>query len=105
LFLGHYNTKELIGQRGIYPFGQSFMFRSRTILKSGNFYSKKIALMPADGIGKEVVPSAEKILRNFTDFSFVTLDVGFECFTRTKSALPEETIQGLKSCDGAIFGV
>jgi homoisocitrate dehydrogenase len=81
------------------------MFRSKTILKGGNFYSKKIALMPADGIGKEVVPSAEKILRNFTNFEFVTLDVGFECFQRTKNALPEETIQGLKTCDGAIFGV
>ena len=78
---------------------------SKLIFKNKHFYSKKIALLPADGIGKDVVASAEQILRKFTDFSFVTLDIGFECFQKHGNALPDSTIEGLKNCDGAIFGV
>lgn len=38
-------------------------------------------------------------------FSFVDLDAGFETFKKTGVALPDKTVDTLKSeCDGALFG-
>lgn len=38
-------------------------------------------------------------------FSFVDLDAGFETFQKTGAALPDKTVDTLKSeCDGALFG-
>jgi homoisocitrate dehydrogenase len=79
----------------------------RKFLKNSNKfinYSKKIAILPADGIGKEVVPCAERILKKYTDFTFVHLETGFETFQKYGNSLPEKTIESLKHCDGAIFG-
>ncbi|EJD53878.1 homoisocitrate dehydrogenase, partial [Auricularia subglabra TFB-10046 SS5] len=69
----------------------------------------KIGLIPADGIGREVIPAArDAILALGSDLpktEFISLDAGFEYFTRHGEALPEETIHALQSeCDGALFG-
>jgi homoisocitrate dehydrogenase len=70
--------------------------------------SLTIGLIPADGIGKEVIPAARKVLENLSDapsFKFIHLDAGFEHFQKTGVALPQETIDRLKTeCDGALFG-
>ncbi|ORX99061.1 Isocitrate/isopropylmalate dehydrogenase [Basidiobolus meristosporus CBS 931.73] len=70
--------------------------------------SLKIGLIPADGIGKEVIPAAQRVLEALSTpvkFDFVTLDAGFEHFQKTGVALPQETLEYLKSeCDGALFG-
>lgn len=68
----------------------------------------KLGMMPADGIGREVLPCAARVLQatpGAPKFEFVNLDAGFEYFQKHGTALPEETVRVLKSeCDGAMFG-
>ncbi|CAJ0645968.1 283_t:CDS:2 [Entrophospora sp. SA101] len=71
-----------------------------------------IGLIPADGIGKEVIPAARKVLEAISTidngspkFKFIDLDAGFEYFQKNGVALPEITLEILKNeCDGALFG-
>ena len=65
----------------------------------------RIALIPGDGVGKEVVPAARRVLEALPlAFDFVDLDAGWEIFARTGTALPQRTASMVRSCDGAIFG-
>lgn len=65
----------------------------------------QIALIPGDGVGCEVVPAARRVLEaTGLTFAFTELDAGWECFQRTGTALPAETVNALRGCDGAIFG-
>ena len=65
----------------------------------------RIALIPGDGIGQEVVPAARRVLEALPlAFDFVPLEAGWEVFERTGTALPESTSEAIRSCDGAIFG-
>ncbi|KAI0036068.1 mitochondrial NAD-homo-isocitrate dehydrogenase LysB [Vararia minispora EC-137] len=71
--------------------------------------SLRVGLIPADGIGKEVIPAAKQALEavsaDLPKLEFYDLIAGWECFTRTGVALPEETIETLKDgCDAALFG-
>ncbi|KAL7272323.1 homoisocitrate dehydrogenase [Rhizina undulata] len=70
----------------------------------------RIGLIPGDGIGREVIPAGRAILDALPSslglkFSYVDLDAGFETFQKTGNALPDKTVEVLKSeCDGALFG-
>ncbi|RPA92544.1 Isocitrate/isopropylmalate dehydrogenase [Choiromyces venosus 120613-1] len=70
----------------------------------------RIGLIPGDGIGREVIPAGRQILEALPSafhlkFSFVDLEAGFETFQKTGKALPDKTVEALKSdCDGALFG-
>ncbi|EJD01030.1 mitochondrial NAD-homo-isocitrate dehydrogenase LysB [Fomitiporia mediterranea MF3/22] len=71
--------------------------------------SLKIGLLPADGIGHEVIPAAKEAIEalgsSIPKPEFINLNAGFEYFTRKGVALPEETVQTLKNgCDCALFG-
>ncbi|PPQ95512.1 hypothetical protein CVT26_008540 [Gymnopilus dilepis] len=71
--------------------------------------SLRIGLIPADGIGKEVIPAAKAVITavgsDIPKPDFVDLVAGWECFTRTGVALPEETVEALQNeCDCALFG-
>lgn len=78
------------------------------ILKNTSSKALRLGMMPADGIGREVLPCAQRVLQNTPGapkFEFVHLDAGFEHFQKTGSALPEETVKALKDdCHGAMFG-
>ncbi|CAG8671913.1 10693_t:CDS:2 [Funneliformis caledonium] len=70
-----------------------------------------IGLIPADGIGREVIPAAQQVLKALPTeldkprFNFIHLDAGFEYFQKHGTALPEKTLEILKNeCDGALFG-
>ncbi|KAJ3161414.1 homoisocitrate dehydrogenase [Geranomyces michiganensis] len=68
---------------------------------------RKIGLIPADGIGKEVIPAAQQVMEAVLPlrFSFVHLDCGFEHFQKTGVALPPDTVRQLREeCAGALFG-
>ena len=91
----------------------------RTSLRSFSTATRqsiKIGLIPADGIGKEVIPvcsfsnsqfhqshptnilqaAKEAIIALGSDIpkpEFIDLVAGWECFTRTGVALPDETVQ------------
>ncbi|MCC6458668.1 MAG: isocitrate/isopropylmalate dehydrogenase family protein [Caldilineaceae bacterium] len=65
----------------------------------------RIALIPGDGIGREVVPAAQRVLDAAgVAAEYLRLDAGFETFQRTGNALPPATVEGVRSCDGALFG-
>lgn len=68
----------------------------------------KLGMIPADGIGREVLPVAQRILAQTPGapkFEFVPLEAGFEHFQKHGTALPEETVRMLKNeCDAAMFG-
>lgn len=68
----------------------------------------KLGMIPADGIGREVLPCAARVLQatpGAPKIEFIPLQAGFEYFQKHGTALPEETIRALKEdCDGAMFG-
>ncbi|GAA5880277.1 hypothetical protein JCM16303_003877 [Sporobolomyces ruberrimus] len=68
----------------------------------------RIGMIAGDGIGRQVLPAAQRILENTPGIpkpSFIPLDAGFEHFQKTGTALPPSTVETLKSeCTGAMFG-
>ncbi|KXN87913.1 Homoisocitrate dehydrogenase [Leucoagaricus sp. SymC.cos] len=87
------------------------MFRAATrSLSTATRSSLKIGLIPADGIGKEVIPvrprkAIEALGSNIPKPEFLDLAAGWETFTKTGVALPQETVDILRSeCDCALFG-
>jgi homoisocitrate dehydrogenase len=67
----------------------------------------KIALIPGDGIGKEVIGAARVVMESLNlKLQFEHLDAGFETFQKTGNALPEKTLASLKTggFNGALFG-
>ncbi|KAG2387715.1 hypothetical protein C9374_001309 [Naegleria lovaniensis] len=80
------------------------------------YIQKVIGVIPADGIGKEVVPAAIQVMNaaiaksvaaKQQDFSlkYIPLEAGWETFEKSGKSLPSETVEALKTkCDGAIFG-
>ncbi|KAI8370069.1 hypothetical protein EDC96DRAFT_502939 [Choanephora cucurbitarum] len=80
----------------------------RTLATSAAPSTIKIGLIPADGIGREVIPAARRVLESLNSgpkFEFVDLDAGFELFQKTGTSLPKDTIETLKNeCNGALFG-
>lgn len=86
------------------------MFRLSTLLAtSSQLKNFRIAIIPGDGIGKEVVPWGQKCLeavQMYSDlrFKLVPLEAGYECFTKTGKSIPEATIKELNDCQAALFG-
>jgi homoisocitrate dehydrogenase len=66
----------------------------------------RIALLPGDGIGTEVVGVAARVLRELLEdrLELTELDAGWGAFERTGAALPEETLAEVRRCDGALLG-
>src|SRR5580692_1657428 len=69
----------------------------------------KIAVMPGDGVGKEVVPEGLKVLRAAAkkfSFTFDTTDYPFggEHYLKTKQTLPDSALKELAAHDAILFG-
>ncbi len=65
----------------------------------------KIAWMPGDGIGIEVMNAARVVLDALTlDAEYVNADIGWEFWCGEGEALPKRTIDILKSSHCALFG-
>ncbi|GAA6008162.1 hypothetical protein JCM11491_001906 [Sporobolomyces phaffii] len=68
----------------------------------------RIGMIAGDGIGRQVLPAAQRVLENTPGIpkpSFIALDAGFEHFQKTGTALPPATVETLKKeCTGAMFG-
>lgn len=70
---------------------------------------KKIALLPGDGIGPEIIQEAKKVLETIADkydheFEYEEALIGASAIDKTGSALPEETISTCLSADAVLFG-
>ena len=67
--------------------------------------SYQIAVVPGDGIGREVMEATLKVLDTLDiDFKYVYGDAGDECLEKTGTALPEETLDIIRSSDACLFG-
>ncbi len=65
----------------------------------------KIAVVPGDGIGKEVIPAALSVLDAFgLDIEKIPLEIGYGKWERTGSALTDDDIDIIKECDCVLFG-
>ena len=64
-----------------------------------------IAVIPGDGIGKEVVEATLKVLDKLPiEFNYTHASAGDECKAECGEALPDETIQIAKDADAVLFG-
>jgi 3-isopropylmalate dehydrogenase len=65
----------------------------------------KIAVLPCDGAGKEVVPEAIKVLRAAgAGFEFEEFEVNAEAYLRTGVAIPNQVWPQLEAADSILFG-
>ncbi len=65
----------------------------------------RIAVIPGDGIGKEVMDAAMLILENLDlPFDYVWLEAGDEAEKKYGKALPDETLEEVKKCKAVLFG-
>ena len=69
----------------------------------------KIAVLPGDGIGPEVITQAIKVLNAVADrfnheFTYCYGDVGGIAIDKTGDPLPAETLDTLLACDAVLFG-
>nr|MBN2277179.1 isocitrate/isopropylmalate dehydrogenase family protein [candidate division Zixibacteria bacterium] len=65
----------------------------------------KIAWMPGDGVGIDVMDAARIVLDKLAlDAEYVHADIGWEFWCRESNPLPDRTINILKNTDCALFG-
>ncbi len=68
--------------------------------------SKKIALLPGDGIGKEVIASAWQVVKKATTIELESreFDLGSERYLKTGEVFPEAEKEALKEFDAVYLG-
>lgn len=65
----------------------------------------QIAVVPGDGIGREVMEATIYVLDALgIDFEYVYGEAGDECLEKTGSALPGETLDIIRDADACLFG-
>jgi 3-isopropylmalate dehydrogenase len=65
----------------------------------------KIAWLPGDGIGVDVLDATKIILEKLNlDAEYIHGDIGWEFWCKEGDALPERTVELLKNVDSAMFG-
>ena len=63
-----------------------------------------VAVVPGDGVGREVTPAARRVLAAVADFEFVTAEAGDAGKEATGEALPEATVDRVVEADATLFG-
>jgi 3-isopropylmalate dehydrogenase len=64
----------------------------------------RIAVMPGDGIGVDVMEAAQLVLDKIDlDAAYIRADIGWEFWRTEGDALPQRTLDILKKCDCALF--
>ena len=65
----------------------------------------RIAVVPGDGIGSEVIPVAQAVLASLhPDWDFFEVEVGYARWQRTKTACTDDDIRAMRSADAILFG-
>ncbi|MBQ6512946.1 isocitrate/isopropylmalate family dehydrogenase [Methanobrevibacter sp.] len=65
----------------------------------------QIAIIPGDGIGKEVMDATILVLDELNiDFHYVYGEAGDECSEKTGTPLPKETLDIIRNADACLFG-
>ncbi|MDR2854910.1 MAG: NAD-dependent isocitrate dehydrogenase [Methanomicrobiales archaeon] len=64
-----------------------------------------IVIAPGDGIGKEVIPIALKAIETLhPDWTYIPVELGYECYQKTGSSLSDEVFQIMRESDAILFG-
>ena len=67
--------------------------------------SKKVAVLPGDGIGPEIVSSAVAVINALvSDIELINGDFGYDCYKRAGEALPRITMDLIDECDAVLIG-
>ena len=71
--------------------------------------SKKVLILPGDGIGPEITAQAVKVLKRLNDEGTIDIDmeealVGGAAYDETGSPLPEETMAAAREADAILLG-
>lgn len=67
--------------------------------------TKRIALLPGDGAGQEVVPEAVKVLKAVgADLEFEEFEVGGSRVIRGEPAMPDDVFESARQADAILFG-
>lgn len=67
--------------------------------------SQTLCVIPGDGVGREVIPSAVAVLQKaLPELRVMEADAGWDCFTHTGDALPQRTRETIAECGAALFG-
>jgi 3-isopropylmalate dehydrogenase len=71
--------------------------------------TKKIIILPGDGIGKEVTAEGKKVLKRIAEifghqFEFDEATIGHDAIEATGDPLPDGTLEKLRNCDAILFG-
>ena len=71
--------------------------------------TKKILILPGDGIGQEVTASAMEVLEFIVneyslDFEISSLEVGGTAYDKCGSPIPDEVLTSAKNADAVLFG-
>ena len=65
----------------------------------------QIAVVPGDGIGREVMQATLLVLDSLgIEFDYVYGEAGDECLEKTGCALPDETLEIIRNADACLFG-
>ena len=74
-------------------------------ITSKNGESITIAVIPGDGIGKEVMEATISVLDElYIEFDYVYGEAGDECGEKNGNPLPEETLDIIRNADACLFG-
>ena len=65
----------------------------------------KIAILPGDGVGKDVVEATMIVLKKSgLDAEYITGDIGWEFWSKEGNPLPDRTLKLLRETDACLFG-
>lgn len=65
----------------------------------------KLCVMPGDGIGKEVIPAAVRVLQAvLPQLETVEAPAGWETFEQTGQSVPDRTLAQIRACGAGLFG-
>ncbi len=65
----------------------------------------KLAVIEGDGIGREVIPAAVKVLDAFgLELEKVPLELGYARWQRTGTSISDQDMETIKGCDAVLFG-
>jgi 3-isopropylmalate dehydrogenase len=71
-------------------------------------HNYRIAVIPGDGIGKEIIPVAQAALDKATEgsarFGYEPFDLGAERYLRDGAILPDEDLERIKGTDAILLG-
>jgi homoisocitrate dehydrogenase len=66
---------------------------------------KRLCVIPGDGVGREVVPAAVRVLQALLpEVELVEAEAGWQTFQRLGNALPPETVEKIRACRAVLFG-